>query len=89
MHRKYAKQGFVAVSVSVDDAEDKEKALKFLQSQNASFTNYMIDDAPLTMRYFGVKGIPSVFVYDRDGQMAGPFHEYDTVEKAVKGLLRQ
>ena len=41
------------------------------------------------MRYFGVNGIPSVFVYDRDGQMAGPFHEYDTVEKAVKSLLKQ
>src|SRR5207247_2624252 len=89
MHHKYADRGLVCVSASIDEVGDKEKALKFLQSQNATFANYLIEDGDVAMRYFGVNGIPSVFVYDRDGQMAGPFHEYDTVEKAVKSLLKQ
>src|SRR5437016_8419674 len=72
MHHKYADRGVVCVSVSIDDGEDKEKALKFLQSQNAGFANYLIEDAPVTMRYFGGNSNPSVYLCDRDRQIAGP-----------------
>ena len=37
MQRKYASDGLVCMSANVDDADDRDKALKFLQSQNAGF----------------------------------------------------
>src|SRR5262245_58454037 len=49
LHQKYAKDGFVAVSVSLDDPTDddaKAKALKFLQAQKATFTNLLLDEKP-------------------------------------------
>src|SRR6266480_3883853 len=44
VHNKYSDRGVVCVSVSVDEAEDKEKALQFLQAQNAAFPNFLLDD---------------------------------------------
>src|SRR6267378_8449515 len=76
MHNKYADRGVVCMSVSVDEPEDKGKALQFLQSQNATFANYLLDDGPAGMHYFGVNGIPAVFVYDRDGKKSGPHQDY-------------
>src|SRR5207249_12015306 len=59
MHNKYSERGVVCVSVSVDDASDKETAQQFLQAQNAVFPNYLLDDGTAAaMRHFGVNGIP-------------------------------
>ena len=89
MHHKYADRGVICVSVSLDKVEDKDYALKFLQAQNATFPNYLLEDGDDAMQnYFGVNGIPAVFVYDRDGQMLGPYRDYAIVEKVVKNLLK-
>jgi peroxiredoxin len=46
MNRMYRRRDFEFVSISADEPAKKEKALQFLQSQQASNTNYIfsIDD---------------------------------------------
>src|SRR5262249_37610099 len=49
LHRQYAGQGLVAVSVALDDPADekaRERALKFLKAQQATFTNVLLDEQP-------------------------------------------
>jgi hypothetical protein len=48
MHKIYAKDGLVAISVSVDPLQEDPKAksnvLKFLRSKDAAFTNLLLDE---------------------------------------------
>jgi len=88
MHEKYAKKGLVCVSVSVDDVEDKDAALKFLKKQKATFSNFLVDEPQKVWKeLFDTVGVPAIRVYDRAGKVAGKFEDYDDVEKLVVKLL--
>src|SRR5262245_15414996 len=39
LHKKYGPAKLVCISVTVDDPEDKDKALRFLNQQKATFQN--------------------------------------------------
>lgn len=95
LHEKYAKDGLVCISIAVDDADEKDKCLKFLQKQKAVFPNYLIDEpdgswekkldsgAPPTAIIIGRDGKRvKRFTTDSDGQFT-----YKDVEKVVKPLL--
>jgi thiol-disulfide isomerase/thioredoxin len=99
LHRKYGKDGVVCVSVSVDEPDDAkahERALAFLKARGAAFPNYLIDDkAQVWQDHFDINGPPAVFVYGRDGALAGRFdhndvnknYSYRDVEKLVRKVL--
>jgi hypothetical protein len=88
MHEKYAKQGLVCISVSVDVVEDSEAVLKFLKKQKATFANYLVDERPKVWQdFFDIGGPPAVFVYDQSGKVAAMFQDYVEVEKLLKKLL--
>ncbi len=96
MHKKYARDGVACVSVSVDQVEDKERALKFLKAKGATFANYLLDeDNPsVWQEYWDTNGPPAVFVYDPAGKLARAFrngpeehYTYDDVETFVRKLL--
>jgi len=97
MHRKYAKDGFAAVSVSVDEnprkPEVREKALKFLQSQKATFTNLLLDESPeVWQKKLGIDGVPAVFVFDRRQAKPKKFADnvdYANIEKQVVEFLKE
>ena len=98
MQRKYGKDGFVAVSVSVDDPKNKEatdEALKFLRAQNAEFTTVLLDESPDTWSdKLGSNLTPFIFVFDRDGRVAGKFegkkaNYQEQVEPLVIELLKK
>ncbi len=96
MQKKYAGDGLAAVSVSLDDADEKEtkaKVLKFLTKQNAVFTNLLLTDAPEVWRKrLDIAGPPAVFIYDRDGKLVKKFDDevkHEEVEKIVSGLLKK
>jgi hypothetical protein len=96
MHRKYAGEGVICLSVSVDERADRAKALSFLQKQQATFTNYHLDEEiEVWQERFKVKTPGVVFVFDRAGKRAGKLepdepdkNTYEDVEKLVKQLLR-
>jgi thiol-disulfide isomerase/thioredoxin len=90
LHEKYAKQGLVAVSVSLDEPPDQPKALKFLESHGAHFTNLLLDvDQETWQKKFHVFGPPVMFVFNRDGKWTQFKDEkaYPQVEKLVRDLL--
>ncbi len=79
LHSRYAKDGLVCMSVSVDEAGDQHaSALKFLQKVNAAFANYRIDEPKKVYQdKWDFNGVPAVFVFDRQGKRAGKFTNDD------------
>jgi hypothetical protein len=95
LHEKYAKDGLVAVSVSLDDPKDpdaKAAVLKFLQSQNAAFTNLILDESQtFWQEKFKAIAPPIVYVFNREGkwkQFVEAEH-YPEVEKLVVEFLKE
>ena len=97
MHNKYAKEGLAAVSVDIDDPKEKEvkdKVLKFLQNQKATFTNLILDEeSAVWQEKLDVESVPFVFVFDRDGKVAKKFKgddvNYAEIEKLAVELLKK
>jgi hypothetical protein len=101
MHKKYAKDGFVALSVVLDDPDnaDSRKATRaFLEKteKDAPFTNLWLnggkDFDPSTK--LGSAAPPLVFVFDREGRIAKKYKgfkdvDYDEIEKFVADLLKK
>jgi hypothetical protein len=95
MHRKYAKDNLVCISVSVDEPENGPKALAFLDKQGATFTNYLVDEpVEVWQKRLDVGYPPSVIVIGRDGKRVKRFtadepFTYEDVEKVVEPLLKK
>jgi thiol-disulfide isomerase/thioredoxin len=95
LHHKYAKDGLVCISVSVDDIDDKERTLKFLRSQKATTINYLIDEsADVWQNKLDATVPPNAIIIGRDGQRVKRFSAeapftYEDVEKAVKLALEK
>jgi thiol-disulfide isomerase/thioredoxin len=77
--QKYAKNGLVVISVSMDDsdAETKQTALEFLQKQKAAITNLQssLGGEEEAMQAFGITGgaIPHYKIYDKAGKLVKTF----------------
>lgn len=97
MHKKYAKDSFAAVSVSLDDPNGKnakDKVLKFLKDKKASFNNFILDEkVEVWQEKLEIDGPPCVFVFDAEGKLAKKFKpedvDYAEVEKLVAKLLKK
>lgn len=90
MHKQHAKDGFAAVSVSLDPPADMGKVIAFLQQRDAKFTNLILDESSDDwQKKLQIEGPPLIMVYDRDGKEVKRFVEYDDVEKLVVELLRK
>ncbi|CAN5159614.1 hypothetical protein BH10PLA2_BH10PLA2_08610 [soil metagenome] len=101
LHDSKGKDGVVCISVTVDDKENREAALKYLQKQNASMTNFWLDEDPKVWGdKWKVKAVPVVFVFDKKGKPAKKFSNdvpdpskpegftYADVNKVVDQLLK-
>jgi hypothetical protein len=83
------------MSVSVDQPDRREAALKFLKQQSATFPNYWLDEhESVWQARFDINGPPTVFVFNRKGQQAAKFvsgdppYTYEQIEQVVKDLLK-
>ncbi len=69
----------VCVSVSAGLSPEKfyDKSLKFLQKQEASFTNFMIDEdeAEGLQKQLNFTAVPAVFVFDADRKRAAEYRD--------------
>jgi hypothetical protein len=97
MHKKYGGDGFVALSVSLDNPNDQKIRAKvdaFLQKQQASFTNLIAEGDPDDW-YSRLKigAVPGVFVFDRDNRrvkkLSGEEVDYKVIESEVAKLLKK
>ncbi|HEY1380196.1 MAG TPA: TlpA disulfide reductase family protein [Gemmataceae bacterium] len=95
LHNKHAEAGLVAVSVSLDDlSEDgvKDKVVKFLEKQNATTTNLILDEKPeVWQAKLKIDGPPLVMVFNKKGELEQKFVDkdvdYDVIAKLVAELL--
>jgi thiol-disulfide isomerase/thioredoxin len=90
LNNQHAKAAFVGVSVSLDDlSEDgaKNKVLKFLQKQEATTTNLILDEKPeVWQAKLKIDGPPLVMVFNRKGELEQKLVDKD-VDYAVIGKL--
>jgi thiol-disulfide isomerase/thioredoxin len=74
LHEKFAKQGLVVISVSVDPPDDvdaRAAAQAFLMKQRATFRNLQLTDkAEVWQAKWNVVGPPLLFLFDREGKLA-------------------
>jgi hypothetical protein len=101
MHRKYAKDGLVALSVSLDDPADaaaRSRALAFLKKQGAAFTNVVLDEKPeLYQEKLKIDGPPCIYIFNRDNRFAVKRDgtgeagriDYEIFEKRIVELLAE
>jgi hypothetical protein len=91
MHRKYAKDGLVTISVSLDNASNKEdvaRALKFLQSKGATFPNLVLDEEPgFWQERLKINGPPLLYFFDRDNRWVKKLGEDDPRDPAAEDRL--
>jgi|SRR5437773_2575202 len=96
MHQRYAKDGLVVMSVSLDpireDPPSKDRAFKFLQAKGATFTNLLLDEPfEVWSEKLHFTAAPCQFVFNRQGkwtQFNGDI-KLDVVEKHVVNSLRE
>jgi thiol-disulfide isomerase/thioredoxin len=78
LHHKHRADGVVCMSVSVNEEDEKDAALNFLLDHHATFPNFLLDEeATVWQEQWNMKGVPAVFVYDRDGKLAQKFDKDD------------
>ena len=84
------------IGISVDDSDDlSEKVIPFLESQNASFKNYLLKVKEpenfinmLDKDWSGA--VPATFIYDRSGKQREVLigkQSYDEFETAIKKVI--
>jgi hypothetical protein len=97
MQQKYGKDGLVVMTLSLDELDQKEAALKFLREKKVTGPNFLLDEKPeFWQSKLKINGPPAAFIFDREGKRAvkvdsdDPAKPYthEDVEKAVKDLLR-
>jgi thiol-disulfide isomerase/thioredoxin len=97
MHQEYARDGLVAVSVSLEenplDTETRQKALAFLRRKNATLTNVMLNESTeVWQQKFDQATVPFVYVFNREGKWVKKFSgkfDYAQVERLALDLLKK
>ena len=83
---KHGKDGVVFISLTVDEPEDKDKALDFLKKNKATFQNFILEDKDRNEKAGDAKlyhsAPPIVHVFGRDGKKVA---EYEGKKQA--GML--
>ena len=76
LHRDFAKDGLVVMSLDVipEERDEKDKVLKFLTEKGADFPNYIFADKPKVLEAWQVKYdaeyTPAFVAFDRQGKWA-------------------
>ena len=95
MHKEYAKDGLVVISLTIDELDDEKHALEFLKKHEATFANYILKDTDANKdawekRWANIAP-PIVHLYDREGKKVKTLEgktEVSGTEAIVKELLK-
>jgi thiol-disulfide isomerase/thioredoxin len=100
LQHKYKGDGFVAVSVALDnpaDAAARNRIVAFLGKQQAGgVTNLQLDEGvELWQQKLDIDGPPCVYVFNREGRIAGKWPnaadkvDYEEIEQLVAELMQK
>jgi cytochrome c biogenesis protein CcmG/thiol:disulfide interchange protein DsbE len=88
LQKKYKKKGLEVIGLSVD-RDGPDVVNKFAKEQGINYTSLMADDKAMS-DYGGIRGIPTTFVIDRDGNIVKKYvggQDEAAFEKDIKDLL--
>ena len=94
MHKDWAKDGLVVISLSVDDPDNKIRALDFLKKNAATFQNFLLDDTEENKDKWEKKlahtAPPILHVFDRSGKLVKSFEfeKAEEIDKFVQEVLK-
>jgi len=80
MQEKYKAQGFVVISINLD--AEHSQAKQFLEEVAADFT-VIYDSKGLLARKFQLKGMPSSYLFDRQGQLTASHSGFNDKKKQL------
>jgi len=80
MQEKYETKGFVVVSINLD--AQRSLANKFLQEVNAEFV-IIYDAKGVLAREFQLKGMPSSYLFNRQGQLVSSHNGFNAKKKVL------
>lgn len=97
MHKTYAVDGLVCLSLDNQDVEkpDRDRALKFLQEQGANFANLLLVDTDANEKKYGEKYptniTPLVMIFNRKGTRVQAYDDpkAEVIEAEVRKLLAE
>ena len=91
LYDNYHDQGFEIVAITLDDARDRQNVLALLKKENLLWPQYFPGDGHYVTsevsKRFGVIGIPTTFLLDRQGMIAAMNVPGEELETAVRRLL--
>jgi peroxiredoxin len=87
LHEKLASQGFDVVGVSVD--KDTAALEEFLGKNEVPWTNLSGQEAFDFAKRLGIRGIPTMFLVDRDGKVLATAHSVDELAPQAEKLLEK
>lgn len=80
MQAKYQQAGLVVVSVNLDSKRDN--AIAFLQQTPADF-HILYDEKGLLAKQFKLKGMPSSYLFNREGELVSAHTGFNGTKKAL------
>ncbi|MSR32710.1 MAG: hypothetical protein EXR99_14520 [Gemmataceae bacterium] len=101
MHKKFAKDGLVIVTVHLGLGIDKELGpggvekltVPFLKKVEAEFTNLILDEPEAVwMSRLETGAVPTLFLFNRENRIAEKFIDMEdpaAFEKQIQDLLKQ
>ena len=97
MHKTYAVDGLVCLSLNNQDIEkpERDRALKFLQEQGASFANFLLVDSDENEKKYSdrypTNVTPLVMIFNRKGNRVQAYDDpkAEVIEAEVRKLLAE
>jgi len=81
LNKEHGKDGLVCVSAAI--ICEKDKALNFLNKQNAAMPNYLVEDEAEAQKHWDFTGIPAYYILDRNGDVLKNGRFSDSVFETV------
>jgi thiol-disulfide isomerase/thioredoxin len=85
LHKELKDKGFDVVGVNLD--KDPEALAKFLEENDVPWENLTGEKTQELARKYGVRGIPTMMLIDREGKVVAVSHQVASLEDKAKELL--
>ncbi|MEQ8788573.1 MAG: TlpA disulfide reductase family protein [Pirellulaceae bacterium] len=85
LHKKLNDKGFEVVGVSLD--KDLDALAKFLEENDVPWENLQGDETQALAQKYGIRGIPTMMLIDRDGKVVAVSHQVGSLAGKAEELL--
>jgi thiol-disulfide isomerase/thioredoxin len=87
IYSQFREQGFDVVGISLD--RDLDAVDKFLQEHEIAWTNVLGEETQQLAKKYGVRGIPTMLLVDREGKVIAIAHQVEKLEDKIKEAIEK